>query len=125
MIWYPLILLGSALIGAAIGLVAVKLFMKPRSNYSNQKPYQPPGEFVREETGLTVEHTVEIWHLEGVDWSHAEIPPRNHLCWTQTKGTLSSGAFVRRCACGAISMNDYDDRNIYWMDRNSRTVAPS
>lgn len=110
----------SAVVGAVIGVLAVKLFIKPH-RYANQKPYQPPGEFVREE-GRT---TIEIWHLEGLPWYKAPIPPEKHLCWTQTKGTLSSGSFTRRCACGAVSMNDHDDQNIYWMERNSRKVVSS
>ena len=70
---------------------------------------------------------MEIWNLDGVDWFDCPIPPRNHRCWTQSRGNVSSRQdnipmFVRRCACGAISLNDYSDIDIYWSDRNSRKV---
>jgi hypothetical protein len=60
-------------------------------------------------------------NLDGMGWyekGHIELPPENHRCWTQTWAEMTDFTFVRRCPCGAISMNDPSNNDVYWMDRN-------
>jgi hypothetical protein len=82
----------------------------------------PQGVFIREDTPSGT----EMWNLNGVPWHDAIVPPKSHTCWTQTRGGYTDKnnvhVFVRRCACGAISMNDWDINDIYWLERNTRTV---
>lgn len=57
-------------------------------------------------------------HLNGVDWFDATPPPRRHSCSPQSRGWMA-GAYVERCACGALRM----DRIGPWMARNQRSAA--
>lgn len=59
----------------------------------------------------------DIWHLDGVSWIDAPVPSKLHSCWTQTRGWTGI-TFVRRCACGGISINGE-----MWLRRNERRIA--
>ena len=103
-------------------IIVVTRFKPPFFNTVTED-MPPQGVFIREETP----NSVELWNLNGVAWHDAIVPPRSHTCWTQTRGGYTDSrdgkhVFVRRCACGAISTNDWDINDIYWIDRNSRKV---
>jgi len=119
-----LIILGliSALIGVAVGYMAVQYWL---SRHGPPKIGTEDGLKMALDDPRYIEDThlpagMVSKSLDGVSWYEAPLPPRTHRCWTQQWAFLRDGTFVRRCACGAISMNDYDQRDVYWMDRNEK-----
>jgi hypothetical protein len=60
---------------------------------------------------------VEIFHLDGIKWMDAPVPPKRHTCFAQTMGYYEYFNSIERCACGAASYGRV------WMDRNSRKAA--
>jgi hypothetical protein len=56
-----------------------------------------------------------VWDLDGLSWSDAPPPRRWHRCTEQTYGVMDWFTVVKRCACGAISVNGEP-----WDNRNSR-----
>lgn len=57
----------------------------------------------------------EVFHLDGVPWHEAPIPPLRHQCAPQTRAWVRYFTPVNRCSCGAANYNGSP-----WMDRNSR-----
>jgi hypothetical protein len=57
-----------------------------------------------------------VFHLEGVPWHEAPIPPHWHRCSAQTKGTINHFTEVERCACGAVRFDGYGR----WIEKNQR-----
>lgn len=71
-----------------------------------------PAAYERTELG-----TDYVEHLDGVDWFYADVPPRWHRCWPQTRGWVSVyRELVERCACGSLRFDGHGP----WVDRNSR-----
>lgn len=62
------------------------------------------------DAGLT-----DFRHKNGLWWHEAPLPRRRHRCQVQSSGTLPSGTFIERCACGAARLD-----GILWIERNSR-----
>jgi hypothetical protein len=72
----------------------------------------PAAEFIvgyQSEDGST-----ELQHRGSVPWHDAPLPPRLHLCRTQTRGVYGYFNFLERCACGAIRMEGF------WLEKNAR-----
>lgn len=59
------------------------------------------------------------WHLDGIEWSDTESPPRVHEHWCQTVGELRTFLFVARCGCGSVA---YLDRwpHLVWVGQQER-----
>lgn len=56
------------------------------------------------------------YHIDGIPWWKAKIPPRLHFCKPQTWGIPSTLPYhIYRCRCGAVKINSGP-----WMDKNSR-----
>ncbi len=53
--------------------------------------------------------------LDGIDWMDAPLPRRWHRCKAQLRGSFRDWEFTYRCACGAVSFDQW-----HWMERNSR-----
>ena len=59
--------------------------------------------------------STEIHNRDGVSWLQAPRPRRLHLCRPQTIGWMYYFTNIRRCPCGAVSINGGQ-----WRGRNSR-----
>jgi hypothetical protein len=85
----------------------------------------PTGEYVAEERP-DGQFTLDFMeHLNGVGWWDAPVPPKGHRCYAQTRA-LARTAYVRRCACGAISLDSppaIKHGADHWLERNSRMTA--
>lgn len=62
----------------------------------------------------TYEWTAQLVHVDGVPWWEAEVPAVRHRCRPQSHGWRGVTR-VRRCACGAVRINDG-----VWINRNAR-----
>lgn len=71
-----------------------------------------PSAYQREDGPLHDGEWIE--HLDGTDWFYADVPPRRHRCWPQTRGWMDR-ELVERCACGATRFDGYGP----WVNRNS------
>jgi hypothetical protein len=67
---------------------------------------------------------LKVWHIDGIPWHDAPLPPRFHWCWAQTRCEEFVGlGTVERCPCGAIRISGtrmWDERNRTRRDRRRR-----
>lgn len=66
-----------------------------------------------------IEPSLMTYHVDGVAWYDAPLPPPGHQCRSQTTA-YTGDAQVFRCACGALAFHE----PIHWLERNSRRRTP-
>jgi hypothetical protein len=121
-----------ALIAASLILIALGRESRRRDAYNKERMLKTfDGHWVRDPDSTD---ELKIQHLGGLWWYIAELPPRWHKCYPQSrawdKRRLRSEprdetgwvrpivpVLIERCACGGVRMGGLIGD---WMDRNSR-----
>lgn len=108
--------------GLVLALITGHMFGRYRRRLRHETPYLHDTKGHHDYRRATSEQTpgLLVWHLDGVHWREADVPPWWHRCYAQTCTIHEIGlAHYDRCACGGTRWGVHGK----WTMRDSKLLT--